>query len=186
MPISKIDFSRLLKEITDIGTALSAEKDHNRLLEMILQKARELTGADGGSLYIKTDDNRLRFEIILNQSLGIHMGGTSGRPIDFYPVALYDAEGRPNNQMVAAKVALANRTFNIEDAYASKEFDFSGTRKFDAKTGYRSKSFLTVPMTNHENELIGVLQLLNAIDEETGEVFGAFVPVGVATGCGAS
>lgn len=170
MPISKIDFSRLLKEITDIGTALSAEKDHNRLLEMILQKARELTGADGGSLYIKTDDNRLRFEIILNQSLGIHMGGTSGRPIDFYPVALYDAEGRPNNQMVAAKVALANRTFNIEDAYASKEFDFSGTRKFDAKTGYRSKSFLTVPMTNHENELIGVLQLLNAIDEQTGEV----------------
>lgn len=170
MPITKIDFSKLLKEITDIGTALSAEKDHNRLLEMILQKARELTGADGGSLYIRTDDNRLKFEIILNQSLGIHMGGTSGKPIDFYPIALYDENGQPNNQMVAARAALGNKTVNIEDAYANKEFDFSGTRKFDSKTGYRSTSFLTVPMTNHENELIGVLQLLNAIDADTGKV----------------
>jgi len=170
MPISKIDFSKLLKEITDIGTALSAEKDHNRLLEIILQKARQLTGADGGSLYIRTDDNKLKFEIILNLSLGIHMGGTSGKPIDFYPISLYDEKGEPNNQMVAARAAISNSTVNIDDAYASKEFDFSGTRKFDSKTGYRSKSFLTVPMTNHENELIGVLQLLNAIDEETGAV----------------
>ncbi len=172
MPITKIDFSKLLKEITDIGTALSAEKDHNRLLEMILQKSRQLTGADGGSLYIRTDDNRLKFEIILNESLGIHMGGTSGKPIDFYPIALYDEAGNPNNQMVAARAAISNSTVNIEDAYASKEFDFSGTRNFDKKTGYRSKSFLTVPMTNHENELIGVLQLLNAVDPETGEVTG--------------
>lgn len=170
MPITKIDFSKLLKEITDIGTALSAEKDHNRLLEMILQKARQLTGADGGSLYIRTDDNKLKFEIMLNESLGIHMGGTSGKPIDFYPIALYDEKGEPNNQMVAARAAVSNSTVNIEDAYASKEFDFSGTRKFDSKTGYRSKSFLTVPMTNHENELIGVLQLLNAIEPDTGEV----------------
>lgn len=172
MPITKIDFSKLLKEITDIGTALSAEKDHTRLLEMILQKARQLTHADGGSLYSRTDENRLKFEIILNESLGIHMGGTSGKPIDFYPIALYDESGNPNNQMVAARAAISNRTVNIEDAYASKEFDFSGTRNFDKKTGYRSKSFLTVPMTNHENELIGVLQLLNAIDPETGTVIG--------------
>ncbi|MEX2353899.1 MAG: GAF domain-containing protein, partial [Gammaproteobacteria bacterium] len=170
MTISDIDFSNLLKEITDIGIALSAEKDHTRLLEMILVKAKKMTGADGGSLYIRTDDNRLKFEIILTDSLGIHMGGTSGRPIDFYPVSLYDEQGKPNRHMVAAWAAISNSTVNIEDAYTSKEFDFSGTRNFDSKTGYRSRSFLTVPMTNHENELIGVLQLINAIDPATGEV----------------
>jgi len=170
MPITKIDFSALLKEITDIGTALSAEKDHNRLLEMILVKAKQLTRADGGSLYIRTDDNKLKFEIILTDSLGIHMGGTSGRPIDFSPVSLYDDQGGPNHHMVAAWAAVSNKTVNIEDAYASEEFDFSGTRSFDSKTGYRSRSFLTVPMTNHENELIGVLQLINAVDPESAEV----------------
>lgn len=170
MPITNIDFSKLLKEITDIGIALSAEKNHTRLLEMILLKARQLTHADGGSLYIRTEDKKLKFEIILNESLGIHMGGTSSKPIDFHPISLYDEDGNPNNQMVAARAAVTNCTVNIEDAYANKEFDFSGTRNFDKKTGYRSKSFLTVPMTNHENELIGVLQLLNAIDAETGQV----------------
>jgi HD-GYP domain-containing protein (c-di-GMP phosphodiesterase class II) len=170
MTISKIDFSKLLKEITDIGIALSAEKDHNRLLEMILLKSKEITNADGGSLYTYTDDKRLRFEIIRTESLGIHMGGTSGKSIDFYPVSLYDQDGKPNDNMVVARAALTNKTVNIEDAYKSDEFDFSGTRNFDKKTGYRSKSFLTVPMTNHINELIGVLQLINAIDPDTGEV----------------
>ena len=170
MTISKTDFTKLLKEITDIGIALSVEKDHSILLERILQKASEFTGADGGSLYIMTDDNKLKFEIILNESLGIHMGGTSGKPIDFYPISLYDMDGKPNNHMVAARVALTNSTVNIDDAYSSKDFDFSGTCSFDSKTGYRSRSFLTVPMTNHENELIGVLQLLNAIDINIGEV----------------
>jgi len=170
MPITKIDFSALLKEITDIGIALSAEKDHNRLLEMILVKAKQITGADGGSLYICTDDKKLKFEIILTDSLAIHRGGTSGRPIDFQPISLYDDQGKPNHHMVAAWAAISNRTVNIEDAYTSKDFDFSGTRSFDKQTGYRSRSFLTVPMTNHENELIGVLQLINAIDPDSGEV----------------
>lgn len=170
MTISKIDFSKLLKEFTDIGIALSAEKDHTRLLEVILLKAKEITNADGGSLYIQTEDGRLKFEIIRTESLGIHMGGTSGKSIDFYPVSLHDKEGNPNNNMVVARAALTNSTVNIKDAYESEEFDFSGTRNFDKKTGYRSRSFLTVPMTNHVNELIGVLQLINAIDSETGEV----------------
>ena len=97
-------------------------------------------------------------------------GGTSGKEIDFYPISLYDSKGNPNTHMVAAAAAVSGKTVNIEDAYDNKEYDFSGTKSFDHKTGYRSKSFLTVPMTNHENELIGVLQLLNAIDEEDGEV----------------
>ena len=170
MEISTVDFSSLLDELTDIGIALSAEKDHSRLLEIILLKARELTYADGGTLYTRTDDNRLKFEIMVNETLGIHRGGTSGEEIQFYPISLYDKEGKPNNKMVASWAALNGETINIADAYEEDRFDFSGTRDFDNKTGYRSKSFLTVPLSDHENEMIGVLQLLNARDPATGEV----------------
>ena len=170
MAISQLNFSILLKEVTDIGIALSAEKDHDRLLEIILLKAKELTHADGGTLYIHTDDDKLKFEIIRNDSLNIHMGGTSDEEIPFYPVALYDKNGKPNDSMVVARSALSNKTFNIVDAYKNKEFDFSGTKNFDKKTGYHSRSFLTVPMTNHLNELVGVLQLINSTDPITGEV----------------
>ncbi len=113
---------------------------------------------------------RLKFEIVITKSLGVHKGGTSDEEIEFYPIALYDEDGKPNNHMVAAWAAISGETANIEDAYTSEQFDFSGTRNFDEKTGYRSMSFLTVPMTNHENELIGVLQLLNAQDEQSGKV----------------
>src|SRR5436190_6766089 len=76
----------------------------------------------------------------------------------------------PNNQMVAAYTALTGKTVNIADAYSQEGFDFSGTRNFDKKTGYRSKAFLTVPMKNHESEIIGVLQLINSIDTATNEI----------------
>ncbi|MEX2524201.1 MAG: HD domain-containing phosphohydrolase [Gammaproteobacteria bacterium] len=164
------DFASLIEELTDIGIALSAERDHGRLLELILSKAKELTNADGGTLYTRTEDNRLRFDIMITNSLGIYKGGTSGEEISFYPISLYDKDGNPNRHMVAAWSAISGETVNIEDAYADQEFDFSGTRNFDLKTGYRSQSFLTVPMRNHENEIIGVLQLINALDSETGKV----------------
>ena len=170
MEISEVDFSGLLEELTDIGIALSAQKDHTRLLEMILTKAKELTNADGGTLYTRTEDNHLKFEIMITESLNIHKGGTSGEDIDLPALALYQDDGTPNDHMVAASAALSGNTINIEDAYTSEEFDFSGTRSFDETTGYRSKSFLTVPMTNHENEITGVLQLLNAVNKQTGEV----------------
>ena len=101
-------------------------------------------------------------------SLKIAMGGTSGVPISFYPIELFDDDGRPNHAMVVSHAALSGETVNIPDAYEAQGFDFSGTKGFDAKTGYRSKSFLTVPMRNHENEIIGVLQLINAQDRESG------------------
>ncbi len=164
------DISTLLRELNKIGIALSAEKDHARLLELILVKAMEITNADGGTLYSRTDDDHLKFEILHNRSLDIHKGGTSGEEITFYPIALYDDEGNPNDHMVAARAVTSGVTVNIPDAYASQEFDFSGTRSFDNKTGYRSISFLTVPMTNHENDIIGVLQLINAIDAESKKV----------------
>ena len=170
MDHSQENISRLLRELNEIGIALSAEKDHDRLLELILVKAMEITNADGGTLYTRTDDERLNFEILHNRSLKIHKGGTSGEEISFYPIALYDDEGKPNTHMVAASAVISEKTVNIPDAYDSEEFDFSGTRSFDNKMGYRSTSFLTVPMTNHENENIGVLQLINAMEPDSNKI----------------
>jgi HD-GYP domain-containing protein (c-di-GMP phosphodiesterase class II) len=170
MDISKTDLPKLLGELNAIGIALSAEKDHRRLLEMILVKAKDMTNADGGTLYSRTGSDMLKFEIMHTDSLNIHMGGVEGEEIPFYPVRLYKEDGEPNKHNVAACAVLENKTINIPDAYTSKEFDFSGTRSFDQKTGYRSQSFLTVPMVNHENKIIGVLQLINARDPDSGKV----------------
>src|SRR4051794_1844238 len=157
------------EQLNAIGASLSAERDINRLLEAILTAAKTITRADGGTLYRVADDKTLRFEIVRTSSLKYYLGGTTGNPVPFYPIQLYK-DGKPNNSMVAAYAALTGQTVNIADAYTAEGFDFSGTRAFDAKTGYRSKSFLTVPMKNHEGEAIGVLQLLNAQDPQTGEV----------------
>ncbi len=170
MDTTRNDLPKLLDKLNAIGIALSAEKDHDRLLEMILIRAKDITHADGGTLYIRTEDDRLRFEIMHTDSLDIHMGGKTGEPMAYYPVPLYQKDGKPNLHNVAACAVLERKTINIPDAYEVTKFDFSGTRNFDKKTGYRSKSFLTVPMVNHENNIIGVLQLINASDPETGEV----------------
>ena len=162
-----------LEELNKIGAALSSERDLDRLLEDILVAAKTITRADGGTLYRMSEDRRsLRFEIMRTDSLGIALGGTTGRPISFPPLPLYDGQGAPNNAMVAAYSALGQTTVNIPDAYSAEGFDFSGTRAFDSQTGYRSRSFLTVPMKNHEGEVIGVLQLINALDPNTGAVLG--------------
>lgn len=158
-----------INRMTEIGNALSREKNMDRLLEMILIEAKRISNADGGTLYMATDDNRLKFEIMMTDSLNFHMGGTSGKAIPFYPIKLYNEEGQPNKGMVVANVGLTGKTINIEDAYVVKEYDLSGTKAFDKKTGYRSKSFLTVPLKNHEDDIIGVLQLLNATDPISGE-----------------
>ncbi len=156
-----------VKNLADIGLSLSKEKDMNILLENILLEAKRIANADGGTLYMKTEDDSLRFEIMMTDSLKFHMGGTSGQDIPFYPIKLYEEDGKPNTHMISAYVGLTGETVNIPDAYEAEGFDFSGTKAFDEKTGYRSKSFLTVPLKNHEDEIIGVLQLLNALDKKT-------------------
>ena len=159
-----------ISNMSAIGLALSKEKDMEKLLEMILLEAKRISNADGGTLYMMTDNQRLKFSIMITDSLNIHMGGTSGKEIPFYPVKLYMDDGKPNKTMIAANAGLTGDTINIPDAYKAKGFDFSGTKAFDEKTGYRSKSFLTVPLKNHEDEIIGVLQLLNAQDIKTKKV----------------
>ena len=159
-----------ISNMSAIGLALSKERDMGKLLEMILLEAKRISNADGGTLYMMTDDLRLRFSIMITDSLDVHMGGTSGKDIPFYPVKLYDEDGKPNENMIAANAGINGKTINIPDAYKAKGFDFSGTKAFDEKTGYRSKSFLTVPLKNHEDEIIGVLQLLNAQDIKSNKV----------------
>lgn len=165
--ISASSFQRLI----DIGIALSAERDTNVLMETILLEAKSLSNANGGTLYIRTPDNRLKFEIMRTDSLNIAMGGTTGKDINFPPLNLFDPEtGEENHKNVASAAVLTGDSINIPDAYENESFDFSGTKKFDEGTGYRSKSFLCVPLKNSQNQVIGVLQLLNAVDADTGEV----------------
>ena len=163
--------SELLERIdrlNEIGIALSAESDTPKLLELIMMGAKSLTHADGGSLYF-LKDGELSFEIISNDSLDIQMGGTSGNEITFPAIPLV-IDGEENHVNVVTHCVLSGKTINIADAYHEDGFDFSGTRAFDSKTGYRTRSMLTFPLKDHEQEIIGVLQLINARDPVSDEV----------------
>ena len=151
-----------IKKMSDIGRALSGVYDLNTLLEMIVDQARSFANADAGTLYI-VEDNTLRFQIVQNDSLKIRMGGKTGETIPFPPVELKESN-------VSAYVALKGQSINIRDVYDTDLFDFTGPKKFDQSTGYRSKSMLVVPMKNHDNDVIGVLQLLNAKNPINNEV----------------
>ena len=151
-----------IRKLSDIGRALSGVYDLNTLLEMIVDQARNFTNADAGTLYI-VEDNTLRFQIVQNDSLKIRMGGKTGETIPFPPVELKESN-------VSAFVALKGESVNIPDVYDTDLFDFTGPKKFDQSTGYRSKSMLVVPMKNHEDDVIGVLQLLNATNPVNDQV----------------
>src|SRR5437016_11463730 len=151
------------RRLIELGIALSVERNHNRLLEKILLGAKELTNADGGTLYLVSEDgSELRFAIMRNDTMNIALGGTTETPIPFAPVQLREPDGSPNRSNVVAAAAITGTTINIADAYNVPGFDFSGPRAFDQRTGYRSQSFLTVPLKNHDAEVVGVLQLINA------------------------
>lgn len=161
-----------LEMLVDMGIAMSAEFDINRLSEMILSGAKKLTNADGGSLYLSSEDRtRLDFMIVLNDSLGFKQGGTSGVRIGMRPVPLYDSDGKENHHNVVTHSFHTARTENIADAYEVGTYDFSGTREFDSENGYRSVSFLTVPLKPRGGgEALGALQLINATDPDTGAI----------------
>ena len=155
-----------IHRLSEIGIALSTESNSNKLFEMILEEAKNITNADGRTLYSKDNDGNLNFEILRNDSMNTIMGGSSGKEIPLEPVKLWLDEKTPNQSNVSAYVALTGETVNIEDAYKEDGFDFTGTKTYDSKSGYHSKSFLTVPLKNHENEIIGVMQLINARNKE--------------------
>ncbi|MDP2903014.1 MAG: HD domain-containing phosphohydrolase [Methylovulum sp.] len=153
-----------LEKLINIGVALSSEMNNDLLLEMIVQGAKQITNADGGTLY-RIGDNAIKMEIVHSDSLGIKLGGSSGVPVNMPDIPLYLAEGIPNLKNVVSCSYHGNKTINISDAYDDQIFDFSGTKAFDRQNNYHSKSFLAVPMKNHEGDIIGILQLINAIDK---------------------
>ncbi len=149
-----------LAELNKIGIALSAERELDTLLELILQKAREITSADAGSLYliekdplIPADENnfwidkQLRFKLAHNDSI------SSSYQEFVMPV---------ERKSMAGYTALSGRPLNIEDAYhLPKDSAFQHNRSFDERMGYRTKSVLCLPLHSHQGEMIGVLQLIN-------------------------
>lgn len=158
-----LDIQHQLEQLIEIGISLSSEMDTAKLLEKILAGAIQITHADGGTLY-RIYDNAIRMEIVHSTSLRIRRGGSSELPVNMPDIPLFLADGSPNMKNVVSCSIHNNSTINIVDAYNDQHFDFSGTKAFDQQNHYRSQSFLAVPMRNHENDIIGILQLINAID----------------------
>ena len=151
--------SEELHELNKIGVALSAERDIDKLLELILAKSREITAADAGSLYLvergkdqdSTKDDQLRFKLTQNDSVAI--------PFEEFTMPL-------SEKSIAGYVGLTRQVVNVSDVYhlpPGAPYSGSGgaARSFDERSGYRTKSMLVVPMRDHKDEVIGVVQLIN-------------------------
>jgi phosphoserine phosphatase RsbU/P len=162
----------LENRLLPLGAALSSEKRFDRLLERILSEAKTLCHADAGTIYV-LQDGRLEFSLMFCDSPGIANGAPAGQKSAFPALMLYDHEGQPNLSNVAARVAIEGCSINIPDVCRAENFNFSGTRAFDQQTGYHTHSLLTAPLKNHEDKVIGVLQLINAQDER-----GQVIPFG--------
>ncbi len=145
-----------MRKILNVGVLLSSERDLNHLLEQILSSVMELAHCDAGTLYLLEGD-ALRFCIMHNNTLKTYSGGDGKLP-DLPPVPL-----TPEN--VCARALLEGRTIHVADVTCSPDYDFSGSARYDAKTGYHTRSMLAVPMRNRAGEKLGVLQLINAMDE---------------------
>ena len=171
LELNPSQIAQRLDQLTELSVELGASHDTDSLLERILIVAKSITNADGGTLYRPSADKRaLEFNILWNDTLGMRQGGANGEPVTAPPIALYDAGGGKNLASVAAYAAHFGVSVNIEDVYQADVFNFSGMVDFDRQRNYHSQSFLTVPMSDHEGELVGVLQLINAIDAESGAI----------------
>jgi len=156
-----------LKTLNEIGIALSVEKDINKLLEMILTKSREFTNCDAGTFYrLDKKKEKLVFTVMHNDTMKEYSGGTSGQKPSPPAVPLYDENSNPNLSAVSAYVFHTSKSVNIPDIYEDKTSLSEGSKKYEKYTGYRTNSMLVVPMQNHNKEVIGVLQLLNAKDKK--------------------
>lgn len=143
--------------ILDIGIAVAGEKDRNKLLDMIIDKGMELTNCDAGTLYILKDE-KLYFKIMKTISQGVDKG-RNGEVIEIPAVPIRE-------ENICAYTAIHKKPLNIEDVYYSDEFDFSGPKNYDKMTGYRTQSMLTIPLIGLNDDVLGVLQLMNAKNKE--------------------
>jgi len=151
--INSIDTDKILETII----AFSTETDYFKLLDIVLAKMRKITNCEAGTLYVLRD-NKLHFTIVQNDRLGI---STYEEGSDIPPVDL----GAKAIENVCAYCAIHNEMVNIDDVYDSNEFNFSGPRKYDEMTGFKTRSMLVFPISNLQGQVIGVIQLLNALDD---------------------
>lgn len=158
---TEYDLEDRLRRLNEIGVALSVERDLNVLLERILQETRRFTRADAGTLYLVKEDH-LIFEIAQNDTLKSFVGGRHGES-NIPPLPL-------DKKSSSGYAAVTGETLNIEDVYTDQKYRFEGPKQYDRMSGYRTRSMLVVPMQDHEDQVIGVLQLLNATDPSSGEV----------------
>lgn len=159
-----IENNTMLDHQHNLLIRLASQKETARLFEAILDEAQTICQAEGGTLYLlsqKDSGLALEFAILKNKNLNLHLGGTSGNEIPYPPLPLYLPDKSANNKNIATATALTKQLINIPDAYDDITFDFSGTREFDNQASYRSKTFLSVPLLNHAQDVIGVLQLVN-------------------------
>ena len=162
------DTDKGYRRLIEIGTALSAERNFARLMEMILEEAKRITGADGGTLYLR-EGNYIRFAMMITESLKHYCFNVDECEANYGRLPIYDeVSGQPKTRNVATSAVIYGQTINIPDIYNETRYDFSGTREYDAQNNYRTISCLTVPLKNYENEVIGVIQLLN---KQSGDLF---------------
>ena len=140
----------------DISMELTAERDKEKMLSKLLDRTIDFADCDAGTLYLLENDG-LNFSRMVTKSLGMRQGG-SGSPITLPPVPM-------NERFAAAACAMSNEVINIPDVAKSREYDFDGAFRYDKMTGYDTRSMLVVPMVSDKGRVIGVLQLINAMDE---------------------
>jgi PAS domain S-box-containing protein len=151
----------LLEIVIPLGVELTTEKDFNRLLEKMLLDAKTFCHADAGTLYLRTEDEQLKFAIVRNDTKNIAMGGTTGQEIPFAPMSLKDqTPENPDQCSIVARVALSGISSNVS------EYD----RPSEITSDYPITSLLTIPLKDNFGQVLGVMQLLNAQNPETGQV----------------
>jgi HD-GYP domain-containing protein (c-di-GMP phosphodiesterase class II) len=150
-----------LQSLVQNGILLGREQDRHKLLRYILTGTQELTHCAAGTIYLKTERNTLAFAIVTNEN----------EVLPSFELPLFSPEtGKPNDKYVSVWAALKNESVLIDDVYSETRFDLAGTMKYSEESGFRTVSMLTVPLSPREGEVIGLLQLLNALDPETGAI----------------
>ena len=155
-----------IDQLNDIGSLLSTEKNLDVLMEKILITAKKLTNCDAGTFYLVDEDEQsLQFTVVQTDSLNIKMGGTAEQ-IHWPNLKLYNEDGTKNRTNISVNSVLNDELINVVDVYKDTKYNFEGAKSFDEVTFYRTTSMLVVPMKDHENDIIGVLQLINKKDDD--------------------
>ena len=169
--LNKIKVQEQIKHInglTKIGIALSSEHDLNHIFEMIVTESMDYTKADGGTVFTLTDDRKhLKFQVVFTKSKNLWLTSRDTKLWPFLPLFNEDGSERTNN--LPSFVMHKGVIQKMDDIYSQQEFDYSGTKKYDQSNDYRTKSMIAVPLKDYHDEILGIIQLINAMNAK-GEI----------------